>query len=148
VLEKLGSPERTRRTFFEVADLHAFTTGFADPQAIRDARDEMVIDCWLPASTRAFGRVSAIGRAADQRTAHAALDDRSVSWLQRVPTYKDQLEELVRRSRPTLLGYPLLQLCDIAAFAGDTVPVGATSSRISSSAARSCAGSTTCTARR
>ncbi len=39
---------RTADAFFEVADLHAYTTGFADPQAIRDARNEMVID-WLAA---------------------------------------------------------------------------------------------------
>jgi len=48
-----------------------------------------------------------------------------VAWLQRVPTYKDQIDALGPEiATYGFLGYPLLQLCDIAVFKADTVPVG------------------------
>jgi tryptophanyl-tRNA synthetase len=48
-----------------------------------------------------------------------------VAWLQRVPTYKDQIEALGGEiATYGFLGYPLLQLCDIAVFRGGRVPVG------------------------
>jgi len=117
--------ERTE-AFFEVADLHAFTTGFADPQAIRDARDEMVID-WLAAGIDPERSVvflqSAVPQISELHTLLSMIVP--VSWLQRVPTYKDQIEELGPEiATYGFLGYPLLQLCDIATFGGDTVPVG------------------------
>jgi tryptophanyl-tRNA synthetase len=48
-----------------------------------------------------------------------------VSWLQRVPTYKEQIAALGPHvATYGFFGYPLLQLCDIAVFRADTVPVG------------------------
>ena len=48
-----------------------------------------------------------------------------VAWLQRVPTYKDQIEALGPEiATYGFLGYPLLQLCDIAVFRANLVPVG------------------------
>jgi tryptophanyl-tRNA synthetase len=48
-----------------------------------------------------------------------------VSWLERVPTYKGQIEALGQKiATYGFLGYPLLQLCDIAVFRGEYVPVG------------------------
>src|SRR5580704_14398522 len=48
-----------------------------------------------------------------------------VSWLERVPTYKGQIEALGQKiATYGFLGYPLLQLCDIAIFRGEYVPVG------------------------
>jgi tryptophanyl-tRNA synthetase len=48
-----------------------------------------------------------------------------IAWLQRVPTYKDQIEALgAEIATYGFLGYPLLQLCDIAVFRGERVPVG------------------------
>ena len=116
----------TADAFFEVADLHAYTTGFADPQAIRDARNEMVID-WLAAGVdpqrSTFFLQSAIPEIMEL---HALLSMITpVSWLERVPTYKGQIEQLGQEiATYGFLGYPLLQLCDIAAFRGEEVPVG------------------------
>jgi tryptophanyl-tRNA synthetase len=112
--------------YFEVADLHAFTTGFDDPQRIRDAREELVLD-WLAAGLDPNRCTMFLQSAVPQITElHALLSMIvPVSWLQRVPTYKDQIEELGPEiATYGFLGYPLLQLCDIAVFRGDVVPVG------------------------
>lgn len=117
---------RTADAFFEVADLHAYTTGFADPQAIRNARIEMVVD-WLAAGVdperSTFFLQSAIPEIAELQALLAMITP--VSWLERVPTYKGQIEALGQEiATYGFLGYPLLQLCDIAVFRGEEVPVG------------------------
>lgn len=116
----------TADAFFEVADLHAYTTGFENPQAIRDARNEMVA-VWLaagvdPAKSTIFLQ-SAVPEIAEL---HALLSMITpVSWLERVPTYKGQIEALgAQVATYGFLGYPLLQLCDIAVMRGERVPVG------------------------
>jgi len=117
---------QTAEAFFEVADLHAYTTGFEDPQAIRDAREEVVLD-WLAAGLdperSTFFLQSAIPEIPELQTLLAMITP--VSWLQRTPTYKEQITALGGEIATFgFLGYPLLQLCDIAAFRADTVPVG------------------------
>jgi tryptophanyl-tRNA synthetase len=113
-------------TFFEVADLHALTTGFEDPRAIRGNRVDLMLD-WLAAGIDPKRSIvflqSAIPEIAEL---HALLSMITpVSWLQRVPTYKDQIEALGPEiATYGFLGYPLLQLCDIAVFHADLVPVG------------------------
>jgi tryptophanyl-tRNA synthetase len=116
----------TADAYFEIADLHAFTTGFADPQAIRDARNEMVID-WLAAGidpqSSTFYLQSAIPEITELQALLAMITP--VSWLERVPTYKGQIEALGSEiATYGFLGYPLLQVCDIAIFRGQEVPVG------------------------
>ena len=116
----------SREAFFEVADLHAFTTGFQDPQAIRDAREELVLD-WLAAGIDPARATLFLQSAVPEITELQALLAMivPVSWLQRVPTYKDQIDALGPDiATYGFLGYPLLQLCDIAVFRADVVPVG------------------------
>ncbi len=116
----------TTDAYFEVADLHAFTTGFDDPQAIRDNRDDMVLD-WLAAGMDPERCTIFLQSAVPEISElHALLSMIvPVSWLQRVPTYKDQIEALGPEvATYGFLGYPLLQLCDIAVFRGNVVPVG------------------------
>jgi len=116
----------TSDVFFEVADIHAFTTGFEDPQAIRDNREELVLD-WLaagidPARSTLFLQ-SAVPEISELHTLLSMIVP--LSWLQRVPTFKDQIEALGPEiSTYGFLGYPLLQLCDIAVFRASKVPVG------------------------
>jgi tryptophanyl-tRNA synthetase len=118
--------QRTAETFFEIADLHAYTTGFADPQAIRDNRDELVLD-WLaagvdPEQSTIFLQ-SAVTEISELHTLLSMIVP--VAWLQRVPSFKDQIEALGPEiATYGFLGYPLLQLCDIAVFRANTVPVG------------------------
>ena len=116
----------TADAFFEIADLHAYTTGFTDPQAIRDARNEMVID-WLAAGvdpkSSTFFLQSGIPEISELQVLLGMITP--VSWLERVPTYKGQIEQLGQEiATYGFLGYPLLQLSDIAVFRGEEVPVG------------------------
>ncbi len=116
----------TADAFFEIADLHAYTTGFANPQVIRSARNEMVVD-WLAAGVdpqrSTFFLQSGIPEISELQVLLGMISP--VSWLERVPTYKGQIEALGQEiATYGFLGYPLLQLCDIAAFRGQEVPVG------------------------
>jgi tryptophanyl-tRNA synthetase len=112
--------------FFEIADLHAFTTGYENPQAIRDNREELVLD-WLAAGVDPMRATiflqSAVPEIMELHTMLSMIVP--LSWLQRVPTFKDQIDALgAEISTYGFLGYPLLQLCDIAVFRGAKVPVG------------------------
>jgi tryptophanyl-tRNA synthetase len=112
--------------YFMVADLHAFTTAYDEPQAIRDAASEMVLD-WLAAGLdprrATFFLQSAVPQISELHVLLSMIVP--VSWLQRVPTYKEQIAALGPEiATYGFLGYPLLQLCDIAVFRGEKVPVG------------------------
>jgi tryptophanyl-tRNA synthetase len=106
--------------------VHAFTTGYDDPQLIRDHRDETVLD-WLAAGIDPSQAIvflqSAMPEIMELHTLLSMIVP--LSWLQRVPTFKDQIEQLGPDiSTYGFLGYPLLQLCDIAIFKASKVPVG------------------------
>jgi tryptophanyl-tRNA synthetase len=116
----------TADAYFEIADLHAYTTGFEDPQAIRDARNEMVA-VWLAAGVdpnkATIFLQSGVPEIMELYTLLSMITP--VSWLERVPTYKGQIEALGQQiATAGFLGYPLLQLCDVAIVRGERVPVG------------------------
>lgn len=116
----------TADAFFEIADLHAYTTEFDDPAKIRDARNAMVA-VWLaagvdPEKSTIFLQ-SGIPEISELHLFLSMITP--VSWLERVPTYKGQIDELGQSiATYGFLGYPLLQLCDIAVLRGEYVPVG------------------------
>jgi tryptophanyl-tRNA synthetase len=112
--------------YFEIADLHALTTAYEHPEAVGPARDEMVID-WLAAGIdpgrATIFQQSLVPEISELQVLLSMIVP--VSWLQRVPTYKDQIAALGPHvATYGFFGYPLLQLCDIAVFRADTVPVG------------------------
>ncbi len=116
----------TADAYFEIADLHAFTTGYQDPQTIRDARNDMVA-VWLAAGVdpkkATIFLQSAVPEIAELHTLLSMITP--VSWLERVPTWKGQIEELGSHvATYGFLGYPLLQVCDVAIVRGERVPVG------------------------
>lgn len=116
----------TADPYFEIADLHAYTTSFSDPQSIRDARNDMVTD-WLAAGVDpdrcTLYLQSAIPEISELQVLLGMITP--LSWLERVPTWKGQIGELGQHiATYGFLGYPLLQLCDIATFRGERVPVG------------------------
>jgi len=113
--------------FFFVADWHALTTEYADVRDLRASTDEMLLD-WLAVGIDP--ERSTLFRQSDI-AAHAELFVMfsmtiPVPWLERVPTYKEQQEQLQGRDLSTygFLGYPLLQAADILVYKGDRVPVG------------------------
>lgn len=112
--------------FFMLADVHAYTTAYERPADIRATREDVVLD-WLAAGLDPDASTiylqSAIPEIFELHTLLSMIVP--VSWLQRVPTYKDQIEALgADIATYGFLGYPLLQLCDIAIFRANTVPVG------------------------
>jgi tryptophanyl-tRNA synthetase len=126
VLTQWANYSETADAFFEIADLHAYTTDFEDPAKIRGARDEMV-GAWLaagvdPEKSTIFLQ-SGVPEISELQALLAMITP--ISWLERVPTYKGQIEALGQKiATYGFLGYPLLQLCDIASFRGEFVPVG------------------------
>src|SRR5579872_2610996 len=111
---------RTTDAFFEIADLHAYTTQFQHPDEIFASRDEMVRD-WLAAGvdpkTSTIYLQSAVPEISELHVLLSMITP--VSWLERTPTYKEQIEALGNEiATYGFLGYPLLQLCDIAIFRG------------------------------
>jgi tryptophanyl-tRNA synthetase len=115
------------RCYFFVADWHALTTDYATPEGIRQSTIEMVID-WLavgldPAKSIIF-RQSAVKEHAELHLFYSMITP--VSWLERNPTYKEQMKEIVGKDLSTygFLGYPVLQAADITIYKANKVPVG------------------------
>jgi len=113
--------------FFFVADWHALTTDYENPGNIHDNIKEMVLD-WLSAGLDP--ERSVIFRQSDVKE-HAELYllfsmFTPISWLERCPTFKEQIRELEGRELYThgFLGYPLLQAADILIYKAHAVPVG------------------------
>ncbi|MCW7551855.1 tryptophan--tRNA ligase [Endozoicomonas gorgoniicola] len=114
--------------FFFVADWHALTTHYENPTLIEENVWEMVID-WLaagvnPGSANLFIQ-SRVPEHAELNLLLSMITP--LSWLERVPSYKDQQEKLRERDLSThgFLGYPLLQSADILLYRAGLVPVGA-----------------------
>lgn len=113
--------------FFFVADWHALTTHYDTPEIIEESVWEMVID-WLAAGVDpANATVFIQSRVPEHAELHTLLSMITpLSWLERVPTYKDQQEKLSSKDLSTygFLGYPLLQSADILMYKATQVPVG------------------------
>jgi tryptophanyl-tRNA synthetase len=113
---------------FFVADWHALTTHYEDPSVIEDSVWTMVID-WLAAGINPGSAALFIQSKVPE---HAELQlllsmITPLSWLERVPSYKDQQARMKERDLATygFLGYPLLQSADILIYKAGLVPVGA-----------------------
>ena len=113
--------------FFFVADFHALTTGYADTEQLPDFTHEMVVD-WLAAGLNpGVATLFVQSHVPEHAELHLLLSMITpLSWLERVPTYKDQQAELAEKDLATygFLGYPLLQSADILLYRPAWVPVG------------------------
>ncbi len=113
---------------FFVADWHALTTHYEDPRIIEENVWAMVID-WLAAGVNPGSASLFIqSRVPEHAELHLLLSMITpLSWLERVPTYKDQIARLNEKDLATygFLGYPLLQGADILIYKAGHVPVGA-----------------------
>ncbi|MDP2132484.1 MAG: tryptophan--tRNA ligase [Sulfuritalea sp.] len=112
---------------FFVADWHALTTAYDEPGTIVDNATDMVID-WLAAGVDPSQATIFIqSKVPEHAELHLLLSMMTpLSWLERVPTYKDQQEKLTHKDLTTygFLGYPLLQAADILIYRANQVPVG------------------------
>jgi len=113
--------------FFFIADWHALTTDYADPSKITENSIDVLLD-WLAAGLDPERCTMFIQSHVPQ---HAELHllfsmITPLGWLERVPTYKEQRENITEKDLGTygFLGYPVLQAADILMYKADFVPVG------------------------
>jgi tryptophanyl-tRNA synthetase len=113
--------------YFFIADWHALTTDYADTSLVKGNAREVALD-FLAAGLDPELSVLFVQSAVKQHAElHLLLSMITpLSWLERVPTYKDQQEQLKEKDLATygFLGYPLLQSADILIYQPDFVPVG------------------------
>jgi tryptophanyl-tRNA synthetase len=113
--------------FFFVADWHALTTGYDDTTQIPNHTHEMLID-WLAAGLNPGVATLFVQSAVPEHAElHLLLSMVTpLGWLERVPSFKDQQEQLKDKDLATygFLGYPLLQSADILLYRAAFVPVG------------------------
>ncbi len=113
--------------YFFIADWHAMLSEYADPSVIRVNSREVLLD-WLAAGLDPERSVlfaqSAVPEHAELHLLFSAITP--LGWLERNPTYKEQLRELTTRDISTYgyLGYPVLQAADICLYKAHAVPVG------------------------
>lgn len=127
VLKNWVKLQHEHECLFFVADWHALTTHYDTPEIIEESVWEMVID-WLAAGVDpANATIFIQSRVPEHAELHTLLSMITpLSWLERVPTYKDQQEKLSNKDLSTygFLGYPLLQSADILIYKATQVPVG------------------------
>jgi len=113
--------------FFMIADWHALTTEYESHAKIKENVFEVALDYLAsgldPARATIFVQ-SHVHQHAELALLLSMMTP--LSWLERNPTYKDQIDELKEKELHThgFLGYPVLQAADILLYQADTVPVG------------------------
>jgi len=113
--------------YYFIADWHALTTNYSDTSELRTYVAEMVID-WLSVG---LDPEKAVLFQQSLVPEHAVLHVlfsmfTPLPWLERVPTYKEKMEQIQDRDLYTygFLGYPVLQAADILIYKANCVPVG------------------------
>lgn len=127
VLKNWVEMQHEYECLFFVADWHALTTHYDNPQMIEQSSWDMVVD-WLAAGVDpARATLFIQSRVPEHAELHLLLSMITpLGWLERMPTYKDQQEKLSEKDLSTygFLGYPLLQSADILIYRATHVPVG------------------------
>jgi tryptophanyl-tRNA synthetase len=115
--------------FFFIADWHALTTDYADPSGVKQNSFEVLLDLLAAGLDPEHGRCTIFLQSHVPQHAELHLLFSMITplgWLERVPTYKEQRENITEKDLSTygFLGYPVLQAADILIYKGDFVPVG------------------------
>jgi tryptophanyl-tRNA synthetase len=113
--------------YFFIADYHALTTDYADPSLLKQNVFEVALDFLSAGLDPEKCTIFVQSHVPQHAELHLLLSMITpVSWLERVPTYKDQQEQLREKDLATygFLGYPLLQSADILLYRPRFVPVG------------------------
>ncbi|MGC9127661.1 MAG: tryptophan--tRNA ligase [Acidithiobacillus sp.] len=120
--------QNSAECYFFVADWHALTTHYETPGGIAEASWDLLIE-WLAVGIDPEHATLFLQSWVPQHAELALLLGMltPLSWLERVPTFKDQQEKLRERDLATygFLGYPLLMTADILLYGAEEVPVGA-----------------------
>jgi tryptophanyl-tRNA synthetase len=113
--------------FFFVADWHALTTHYETPEVLKASVWDMLIDWFAAGLDPNKATVFIQSRVPEHAELFLLLTMATpLGWLERVPTYKDQIEKIKDRDLSTygFLGYPLMQAADILIYRASWVPVG------------------------
>lgn len=129
VLENWVKLQKDYRSYFMIADWHALTTGFDDTANFKENIREIALD-WLsvgidPEESAVFVQ----SQVKEHAELHLLLSMTTpLSWLERVPTYKEQIQQFGQVGKDIgtygFLGYPLLMAADILVYRATAVPVG------------------------
>ena len=126
-LDNWANLQQQYECFYFVADWHALTSDYADTTQIVDSAYDMAAD-WIAAGLDPERSTLFVQSLVPEHAELFLLLSMTVPipWLERVPTYKEQMEQLAERDLSTLgfLGYPLLQTADIIIYNANFVPVG------------------------
>ncbi len=126
-LENWAGLQDTYDCFYFVADWHALTSDYADTSGIVPSGLDMVAD-WIAAGIDPERSTLFVQSLVPEHAELHLLLSMTVplGWLERVPTYKEQMDQLAEKDLSTLgfLGYPLLQTADIIMYNAQFVPVG------------------------
>jgi tryptophanyl-tRNA synthetase len=126
-LESWIAIQDTHECYFSIVDWHALTTEYADPQSIPRYVFEMALD-WLAVGIDPERATVFVQSRVKEHAELFLLLGMIVPlpWLERVPSFKEQQEQLREKDLNTFgfLGYPLLQAADILAYRANVVPVG------------------------
>ncbi|MQM37565.1 hypothetical protein KBTX_01566 [wastewater metagenome] len=127
VLKNWVQLQHEHECFFFIADWHALTTAYDEREIIAENVWDMVID-WLACGVNpSLAHVFIQSRVIEHAELHLLLSMIApLGWLERVPTYKDQIANLREKDLATygFLGYPVLQSADILIYRATAVPVG------------------------
>ena len=129
VLENWAKLQQEYESYFFIADLHALTTAFDTPDEIQNNIKNLALDylaAGLDPEKSAIFVQSQVKEHAELHLLFSMITP--LSWLERVPTYKDQVNQFSKSGKDIttygFLGYPLLMASDILIYRSTAVPVG------------------------
>ncbi len=127
VLQNWLSLQSQYECFFFVADLHALTTEYPNPEKVKAWTEDVLLD-WLSVGVDPEKAVLFVQSDVPEHSEfHVLLSMITpLGWLERVPSYKELQQELTNKDLSTygFLGYPVLQTADVALYEGEKIPVG------------------------
>lgn len=115
------------RCFYMIADWHALMSEYESPKGMRESSLEMVKDFIAAGLDPDKSVIFIQSHVPEHLELYMVFSDITpLGWVERCPTYKEQLREIKGRDLTTygFLGYPVLQAADIALYKADAVPVG------------------------
>jgi len=126
-LNNWRSLQKDYRCFYFIADWHALTSEYEHPEIIKKSINDVIID-WITIGLNPEESVIFVQSSIKEHgELHLILSMITpLSWLERNPTYKEQLKEMAQKNIYTygFLGYPVLQAADILMYKAHGVPVG------------------------
>lgn len=129
VLENWAKLQEGNENYYMIADWHTLTTGFSDTSGIKENIRDMALDFLAAGIDPAHSAIFVQSHVKEHAELNLLLSMVTpLGWLERVPTYKDQIIQFGKEGKDIsthgFLGYPVLMAADIMVYRGTGVPVG------------------------